>query len=138
MKQFYFPIFKVEVGVLLDKSNDEYESYSQVYDKQHGFYDENVVFFTNSAKAAEFALSYVMKGVVNTYAIVSDIIYRPADVYGDNWEKEWKREKKEIEETGSLEGYADIFEGELYDTKHIVLDIYQSEEKTIKFDFIKK
>ncbi len=32
-------IYLLETGILLDRSDKDYESYSQVYDKQHGFYD---------------------------------------------------------------------------------------------------
>lgn len=137
-KQFITKLYKVEVGVLLKKDNPEYEYYSHVYDKKHGFYDENVVFFTNSAQASEFALSYVMKGVVRTYAIVSELNYCPEDVYGDDWKKEWAGEKKEIETSGTMEDFQGVFESDLYDTKNIVLSIYKSGISTIKFDFVKK
>lgn len=137
-KQFITTLYKVEVGVLLKKDNSEYKDYSQVYDKKHAFYDENVVFFTNSAQASEFALSYVMKGVVRTYAIVSELNYCPEDVYGDDWEKEWAREKSEIENSGTMEDYQGIFESDLYDTKNIVLSMYKSADFTIKYNFVKE
>ena len=33
-------VYLLETGVLLNKSDKDYRSYSQIYDKQHGFYDE--------------------------------------------------------------------------------------------------
>lgn len=33
-------IYFLEVGVLLDEPDAEYTSYSNVYDKKHGFFDE--------------------------------------------------------------------------------------------------
>ena len=32
--------YMLEVGVLLKKEDEEFEKYSQVYDKKHGYYDE--------------------------------------------------------------------------------------------------
>ena len=34
-------IYQYEVGVLLDKNNEEYEAYSDVWDKKHGYYNED-------------------------------------------------------------------------------------------------
>lgn len=67
-------IYQYEVGILLDKTDTEYESYSQVWDKKHGYYNEDwgVEFSFDSAK--NYIKDYVNNGVKNTYGIVSEII----------------------------------------------------------------
>jgi len=44
-------LFKVEVGVLLDSDHPEFESYSNVYTKDFGFYDEEVFVYPNIDEA---------------------------------------------------------------------------------------
>lgn len=70
-----FAIYKVEVGViwLEEENHEDIDCYNQVYDKQFGYYDENVAFELDYNKAIGFANSYVENGVNGTYAIVSKI-----------------------------------------------------------------
>ena len=65
-------VYLLEVGVLLDEDDEEYEFYSQAYDKAHGFYDEGQNYYVSLSKAIRSAKEYVEEGVENTYAIVSE------------------------------------------------------------------
>ena len=62
----------VEVGILLPKDNAEYDAYSQVYDKAHGFYDENQFYRATLEEAEDYAKEYVEIGNDTTYGIVSE------------------------------------------------------------------
>lgn len=64
--------YLLDMGILLPPEDEEYENYSNVYDKQHGFYDEDQSYTTNLAKAIQEALDYVTYGVENTYAVISE------------------------------------------------------------------
>ena len=66
-----FNIYKIEVGVLWtkDEEHEDYDCYNNVYDKQYGYYDENVVFELDYNKALDYAKYYVENGVNGTYAI---------------------------------------------------------------------
>ena len=50
-----FNIYKIEVGVLLteDEECEDYDCYNDVYDKQYGYYDENVTFELDYNKALD-------------------------------------------------------------------------------------
>lgn len=58
---YKFDIYKVEVGVLWtkDEEHEDYDCYNSVYDKQYGYYDENVAFKLDYNKALEYARNYV-------------------------------------------------------------------------------
>lgn len=64
----------LEVGVLLDKRHPEYESYNNVWDQKHGFFNENNILYRekDTEEAIDYARQYVKKGVDNTYAIISN------------------------------------------------------------------
>lgn len=64
-------VYLLETGVLLDRADSDYESYSNVYDKMHGFYDECQEFRLSFDKAVEEAESYVRDGIPDTYAVIS-------------------------------------------------------------------
>ena len=66
-------IYQVEVGVLLDRNDEEFFSYNNAFDKQWGYYDENIWFTTSLKLAKSSALKYVKDGVPNTYAIISKV-----------------------------------------------------------------
>ena len=76
-----FDIYKVEVGVLLDKDNSEYDLYLY-YDKKHSYYEENSVLFLDYNRAVEYAKNYVDNGVNGTYSIISKIKYDSQEIYG--------------------------------------------------------
>lgn len=66
-------VYQVEVGVLLNETDEEYSNYNIVYDKKYGYYNENVWFCKTFESAKDSALIYVNKGVEKTYAIISEI-----------------------------------------------------------------
>jgi hypothetical protein len=83
--QFYgtrdINVFRVELGVLLPKTHEEYNDYNQVYGGKNAYYDENNVLFISKEDAIAYAKHYVNNGVVNTYAIVVDEIIH-SDIEG--------------------------------------------------------
>lgn len=122
-------LYKVEVGVLLPKTHKEFKDYSQVYDKKHAFYDENVVFFTNKENAIGYAKIYVANGVVNTYGIVSALNYDPAAIYGNvNTFMYSNEDMRQIEQEGCLENYDDLFGEDNWDVKNVIFNIYKPKE----------
>lgn len=70
MKQKNY-LFLVDVGVLLSEKDDEFSSYNQVYDKKHGFYDEDQYYSADKNLAIEQVKQYVAQGVENSYGVVS-------------------------------------------------------------------
>jgi len=98
-------VYKVEVGVLLDKDNEDYDCYSNVYDKENAYYDENVIFELDYDKSLDYAKQYVENGVNGTYAIISKINCDNID--------------------GShIEEYIELFGGEeLYNTKNVIYSL---------------
>lgn len=125
-------LYKVEVGVLLPKTHKEFKDYSQVYDKKHAFYDENVVFFTNKEKAITYAKRYVRKGVVNTYGIVSVLNYNPVAIYGEANPLMYSFEDmQQIEQEGCLENYVDLFGEDNWDVKNVIFNIYKPEDRSL-------
>lgn len=125
-------LYKVEVGVLLPKTHKEFKDYSQVYDKKHAFYDENVVFFTNKEKAITYAKRYVRNGVVNTYGIVSVLNYNPVAIYGEANPLMYSFEDmRQIEQEGCLENYVDLFGEDNWDVKNVIFNIYKPEERSL-------
>lgn len=63
--------YLLEEGILLDKTSEEFDWYSQCYDKVHGYYNELQMYVEKKEDAVASAKEYVEKGVENTYAIVS-------------------------------------------------------------------
>ena len=125
-------LYKVEVWVLLPKTHEEFKDYSQVYDKKHAFYDENVVFFTNKEKAITYAKRYVRKGVVNTYGIVSVLNYNPVAIYGEEDTPMYSFEDmQQIEQEGCLENYVDLFGEDNWDVKNVIFNIYKPEDRSL-------
>ncbi len=63
-----------DVGVLLTSDHEEFEFYSQAYDHQYGYYDENQIAYkeADKDKAIEHAKQYVANGVNMTYAIITN------------------------------------------------------------------
>ena len=50
-------VFLVEVGILLDETDKEFDAYSTVYDKKHGYFDENTIPKTVLNNAKEIRLN---------------------------------------------------------------------------------
>jgi hypothetical protein len=122
-------IYKVEVGVLLRKDNDEYDSYAGVYDKQHAYYDEGVAFFTNKRAAMRSLKNYVKRGVLNTYGVLSRLAYIPDEIYGDDYAALVKEDMRSIREEQNLENYQDIFGYDNYDQANVVFTMYKVEDR---------
>lgn len=66
-------VYRVEVGLLLDKEDSEYYDYDNVFDGLNSYYDEGDGFFEDLDEAKDFAKSYVQSGMNGTYGIVSDL-----------------------------------------------------------------
>ena len=125
-------LYKVEVGVLLKKKHPDYESYSCVYDEKHAYYDENTIFFRNKQRAISFAKKYAKIGVVNTYGIVSELLYDPQEIYGNDYQKYLIDDLKSIKENGYIENYIDIFGSYNFDTDFVIFNTYKDENGKMK------
>lgn len=125
-----FNIYKIEVGVLWtkDEEHEDYNCYNNAYDKQYGYYDENVAFELDYNKALDYAKHYVENGGNGTYAIISKIDY-------DN-----EYYKLGIDDTlymvqtilggGYIEEYYEIFDRqELYDVNNIIYSLCKEKNK---------
>lgn len=69
-------IFVLEVGVLLDKTNAEFEYYHihNFFENEFAFYDENRITYFDYSFAKEYADKYIKEGVNKTYAIIHSYI----------------------------------------------------------------
>lgn len=69
-------VISLDVGVLLtaDDDYDEYEIYSQIYDREYGYYDEYIRGYQEKdlEEAIQYAREYVADGVDMTYAIITN------------------------------------------------------------------
>lgn len=66
--------YLVDEGVLLTKEDEEFESYSSIYDKKYGYYDEGQYYVKREEDAIAAAKAYVENGVDHTYAVVSKTV----------------------------------------------------------------
>ena len=64
-------VYQVEVGVLLDKTDPEYQSYNTAFGGKYSYYNENIWFTFSKKEALKTAKEYVDKGVDGTYGIIS-------------------------------------------------------------------
>lgn len=71
--------YLVDVGILLSDDDKEYDNYAIVYDKCHGYYDENQFYTKTKEEAIKYVKDYIKRGVdeINAYGVVSEtnIIY---------------------------------------------------------------
>lgn len=65
-------VYLVEVGVLLNKDDKEFDYYSTAYDEKHGYYDENQFYQIDYGEALQYVQDYVKNGVNNIYGIISE------------------------------------------------------------------
>ena len=65
-------VFLLDCGVLLDENDAEFENYNMVYDKKHGYYDEEQSYIASKGDAIAYAQQYVTDGGDGTYAVVSE------------------------------------------------------------------
>ena len=63
--------YLIDIGVLLEEDDEDFDSYNCVYDQKYGYYDEGQYYLKNKEKAIKDAKKYVEDGVDYTYAIVS-------------------------------------------------------------------
>ena len=115
-------IYLVECGVLLDKAHKEYEYYSQVYDKKHGFYDETQFMTTSKDFGINYINEYVESGVVNTYGILTEQVIDSDSVYDELVEEEKENPYLELIEFGAYE---------TYDMLSVLYDVYKKDKNTI-------
>ena len=66
--------YLVDVGILLSDDDKEYDNYAIVYDKCHGYYDENQFYTRTKEEAIEYVKDYIKRGVdeINAYGVVSE------------------------------------------------------------------
>lgn len=97
-------VYCCDVGILLTEEHAEFENYSQVYDKKHGFYDENQIGFLNQREAIEYGRAYVAQGGEGTYAVISN----QGDIY---------RGVEEVFDEGNIEGFSYDLENVVYSAR---------------------
>ena len=126
---FEFPIYKVEVGVLWtkDEEHTDYDCYNGVYDKQYGYYDENVMFELDYNTALKRAKKYVEDGVNGTYAIISKIDF-DSDYYNMGTEQVLNM-VQDILGGSYIEEYVGLFGGELYSVDNVVYSLRKEKNK---------
>ena len=67
------PIYFVEVGVLLNKNDGEFDSYQiRGFHEEFGFYDENRCAYFKLEDAIRYGEEYVKDGVNGTYAVIQE------------------------------------------------------------------
>lgn len=127
-----FNVYKVEVGVLLDKDNEEYDFYLY-YDKKHSYYEENSVLFLDYNMALEYAKEYVDNGVNGTYSIISKLEYDSRDIYGNGKELEDEEMGYVMNDINYIlgGGYVEdigIFNG-VYELDNVIYSLYKVRDK---------
>ena len=123
-----FNVYKVEVGVLLDKDNEEYDLYLY-YDKKHSYYEENSVLFLDYNSAIEYAKDYVDNGVNGTYSVISKLEYDSKDIYGKGKELEDEEMNYVMNDINYIlgSGYIEdigMFNG-LYELDNVIYSLYK-------------
>ena len=68
-----YEVYQIEVGILLEKDDPEYECYNKVWDYKHGYYNEDWGFYKKIEEAKNYITNYVKDGCKNTYGIISKI-----------------------------------------------------------------
>lgn len=129
-------VYSLETGVLLDKNDREYESYSNVYDKQNAYYDELQCYIVDDLdKILERTLKGLKKSVINSYIILKFecLVQNFASL-----------ELEQIEQMNLVEIQnflnEECFDTDCvsYDVRDIVWSAYKDENGNIIEDFIKK
>lgn len=111
-------IYQVEVGILLDKNDIEYDCYSNVWDHKNGYYDENYLFYITEREAKEFIGNYIKKGNVTTYGILSELLVD-------------KQSYEEVKD-GMGAGFIDMN----YDIRNVIYSAYKNKENHIIENFV--
>ena len=123
----------LEVGVLLDKDDEEFEFYSVAYDHEHGYYDESYMnaLEENFEELKSKGLAYVEDGVPNTYAIITKI-----GVDGTKEDDYIQNAIEEIEEQSFIDDSVDFFNGDQYDASNVIWSAYKDENGDIHENFV--
>ena len=110
-------LYLTEVGILLERRNPEFERYNKVYDRKHGYYDENQYLKKDKCEAIAEAKKYVENGVPNTYAVITEQIGFP--------DKMTEQDMEIIDPNGIC-----------YDTKAVVYSVMKDKDGNIRENFI--
>ncbi len=113
-------LYQYEVGVLLDEDNDEYEAYSEVWDKKHGYYNEDWGVELDLDSAKKLVKDYVSRGVLNTYGIISEIFLS---------DEELDDVKDNIEENGYFETSDYDMD---YSLDNVIYSVYKSDNGIVE------
>lgn len=108
--------YLVEVGILLNPTDSEYEMYKNpnVYGGTRAYYDENQYYVLSKEKAVRDASEYVKNGNPNTYGIVSKTFIPEGDAL-------------EMENGGD----APYVEDESYGLNGVIYAVYKDENGNI-------
>lgn len=113
-------LYQYEVGVLLDEDDDEYEAYSGVWDKKHGYYNEDWGVELDLDSAKKLVKDYVSRGVLNTYGIISEIFLS---------DEELDDVKDNIEENGYFETSDYDMD---YSLDNVIYSVYKSDNGIVE------
>ena len=107
--------------MLLNKADEEYEHYSQVWDKQYGYYDEDRGVELSLDDAKKYIQSYVNGGVNSTYGIISEL---------EVSDEEYESLKEDLKENSYFGNY--LWFDMDYSTDSIVYSLTKNKENFIK------
>lgn len=131
-------LYRLEVGVLIDESNEDYTWYNTVYDHKHGYYDEDSYFSFHAEELKEVAKKYVKNGVDNTYGVITEFDFELADL-GNDVEYAYSI-VKEVIETWYIEDWVGLLQclgdKDIYDVERVVYSLCKRDEIIIE-DFVK-
>lgn len=124
-------VYRVEVGLLLDKEDSEYSAYNNVFDRLNAYYDEGDGFFEDLEEAKAFAKSYVKSGMNGTYGIVSDLGELPEDMVVSDKKLLFKDDSNDVD-------FINAFDTEtLYGANSVVYSVRKVNDK-LEEDFVNK
>jgi len=63
--------YRFEVGIFLNKDNEEYDVYSQAFDKKHAYFEENCGICKTKKEALDYVEDYIKYGTNNTYGVIN-------------------------------------------------------------------
>lgn len=112
-------IYQYELGILLDKDDEEYESYCNVWDKKHGYYNDEMGVELTFEEAKEYAEYYVDKNGENAYGIISELEIN---------DEEYEEIEKIIEENGYCETSDFDFN---FDLENVIYSLCKEKENFI-------
>lgn len=114
-----YKVYQVEVGVLLDKNDAEYDCYCNVWDYKNGYYNEDCLFCITEKEAKQFIKDYIKVGVKKTYGILSEIFVSETSY-------------NEIKNNDEEQDYDNMD----YDVRNVIYSAYKNEKNEIIEDFV--